>query len=306
VKKTILELAPGVACYTRFMINVYLVGEAGRPWVLVDTGHPGEASQILDVAYQRFGQRRPDAIILTHGHMDHVGSARALADHWNTPIYAHPLEMPYLTGRSPYPAPDPTVGGASSFIPRLVPSTGVNLGPRVRELQSGLLKSILPGWEHIFTPGHSPGHIALYRAEDGVLLAGDAVTTVDVETWRGMLSGAQQLEMSPAFANYDWDAVQNSIRKLAALRPRVIGAGHGTPMSGDDVADKLEALTKDMRVPPNGRYSVVPARTDAAGIVALPPAVPDPVGKVLLGLGIGAGIAGAAGIGLAVAKRWRK
>ena len=56
---------------------------------------------------------RPAAILLTHGHFDHVGALKTLAEEWDVPVYAHTLELPYLTGRSSYPPPDPSVGGGA-------------------------------------------------------------------------------------------------------------------------------------------------------------------------------------------------
>jgi glyoxylase-like metal-dependent hydrolase (beta-lactamase superfamily II) len=73
---------------------------------------PGTASGILSAAQARFGESgRPSAIVLTHGHFDHVGPLETLAAEWDVPVYAHPLEHPYLNGTTSYPPPDPTVGG---------------------------------------------------------------------------------------------------------------------------------------------------------------------------------------------------
>src|SRR3954462_15262149 len=71
--------------------NCYLVGDRSE-WVLLDAGTEGNHDRIRKIAEDRFGRgARPEAIVLTHGHFDHAGSAGALAKHWRVPIYAHRL-----------------------------------------------------------------------------------------------------------------------------------------------------------------------------------------------------------------------
>src|SRR6478672_9514269 len=97
------EVAPGVTLIPTLIANAYFVGESTR-WVVVDTCAPGNERRIRRAAERRFGRgARPEAILLTHGHFDHAGSAGPLADAWNVPIYAHSLELPYLTGKAKYP-----------------------------------------------------------------------------------------------------------------------------------------------------------------------------------------------------------
>src|SRR4051794_40885475 len=110
------HIADGVYRLRTVMVNVYFVSGVPAPtWVLVDAGMPGYARLIRREA-ERLFTSPPAAILLTHGHFDHVGGLRRLADYWGVPIYAHPLELPYLTGRSKYPPPDPTVGGTQSWF----------------------------------------------------------------------------------------------------------------------------------------------------------------------------------------------
>ena len=109
------EIADDLAYKRLAIVNVVFVGQPGagdREWVLIDAGLPGFSGAIKHAAGARFGEHsRPAAILMTHGHFDHVGSLETLANDWDAPIYAHLLEQPYLNGRSAYPPPDPSVGG---------------------------------------------------------------------------------------------------------------------------------------------------------------------------------------------------
>ena len=133
----IIRIAPDVGWLPVSFTNVYFLGRPGGRWILVDAGFPGRAREILAAAEARFGSgSAPEAIVLTHGHIDHAGNAAALAGAWDVPIYAHHLETPFLTGRSAYPPPDPTVGGAIAFLSRFLPVRPRDLGGRLRELHT--------------------------------------------------------------------------------------------------------------------------------------------------------------------------
>lgn len=249
----------------------------------------------MTAAEGRFGGgARPEAILLTHGHFDHAGAARQLAEAWDVPIYAHALELPYLTGRSSFPPPDPTIGGAIAFLSRFMPSGAYDFGARVRPLP----EKGIPGmsdWEWIATPGHSPGHVSFFRGSDRVLLAGDAFATMDMDSWTGLVTGEQVLARAGAPFNSDWEATGASVGQLAHLRPKVVGCGHGIPISAADLPEQLEKFAVRFRPPPRGRYVRRAARTDHSGIVSLPRAPFDPVpfttvaSLLLLGIALGVG-----------------
>jgi glyoxylase-like metal-dependent hydrolase (beta-lactamase superfamily II) len=286
------EMTPGVARLRTLIANIYLAGSPGGPWVLVDTGAPGNAARIRDAAVQRFGRgARPEAILLTHGHRDHAGSALELAGYWDVPIYAHRLERPFLSGKSAYPPKDPLAGGAFSFISRFFPSATVDLGERLRDLledgpEGGPVPG-LPGWRWHFTPGHAPGHVAFFHGEESVLLAGDACTTMDLDSAMGMVAQEPRISRPPAPFTYDWEKARRSVELLAGLRPNAIGAGHGEPMSGRAVAVGLADLARDFPMP-RGRYAGEPARTDETGVTFVPPPPPDPAPKIAAAVGLAA------------------
>src|SRR3954471_22085098 len=88
-----LEIAADLAYRRLGIVNVVFCGRAGagdRKWVLVDAGVFGTKALIKSAAAERFGPNsRPAAIVLTHGHFDHVGVLEDLAQEWDAPVYAH-------------------------------------------------------------------------------------------------------------------------------------------------------------------------------------------------------------------------
>ena len=272
-------VAPGVARLGIVFVNVFALGEPGGPWLLVDAGLRGSAGYIRRAVELRFGRgSRPEAILLTHGHFDHVGSARDLASEWDVPLYAHHLEAPYLAGRSDYPPRDPTMGGAMAQMSRLMPDHGYDFGDRLHPLPPGGVPG-LPGWRWLHTPGHTPGHVSLWREADGVLLAADAFATMNLDSWSAYFTRRRELSRpSPPFT-FDWERARESIERLAGLKPGVVAAGHGLPIAGDQVASELRSFTESFTPPRRGRYVSSPPVAGEEGLERLPPPVPDPYAR---------------------------
>lgn len=258
---TMDDIAPGVKGVRLLFVNVFAVtSDSGSGWTLIDAGIPLSAGKIKHWAENRFGKgTKPEAIILTHGHFDHVGAVKHLLDHWDVPVYAHQEEFPYLTGHQKYPAPDPSVGGGlmavmSPFFPR----TSADLSGHVHALPKDGSVPTLREWRYLHTPGHAPGHISLFRDKDHTLIAGDAVSTTRPESFSATAKQTPELHGPPAYYTPDWDTARASVRALAALAPRTIAAGHGAPMCGDEIPSQIARLAREFdhyALPHTGKYA---------------------------------------------------
>jgi len=291
-----MPVVAGLYVLRNVFVNLYYVSanpslERG-PWVLMDAGLPGAAGTIRKHAEKVFGPNNPPvAIVMTHAHFDHAGGLAGLLAAWpDVPVYAHPLELPYLTGRSSYPPPDPTVGGGlmawSSF---LYPKHPYDLSARVQPLPADGSVPGLPGWRWVHTPGHTPGHVSFFRDADKVLVAGDAITTVVGESGLATLTQKQVVHGPPAYFTPDWVAARLSVAALRSLLPEVAATGHGIAMHGETLREQLAQLAAEFNKvarPKLGRYVKQPATADADGVRSVPPPLLSPWVKGLAVAGL--------------------
>lgn len=201
--------APGIGVVPLYA-NVYLLSTPqGR--VLFDTGTVNHAPTFARLL-RAFG---PQAVVLSHSHVDHAGSA-FVAARLGYPVLAHPLEHGRLLGLDhslPYPAGKPALGRAVS-----------RLHPRVRATQLGTLHpgEQVGGWEVVHLPGHTEGQIGLRRG--GVLVAADAV-----------LSHGGQAHLPRQAYNWDHAAALRTLKELAELDLDLVLPGHGEPLTAAQV-----------------------------------------------------------------------
>jgi glyoxylase-like metal-dependent hydrolase (beta-lactamase superfamily II) len=259
-----IEIAPGVHWYSAGALagNIYFVQSASS-WVLIDTATAGKGRRIQKAAETLFGVgARPAAILLTHFHPDHAGSALELARAWECAVYLHPDEMELAITRNLA-----TVARYANPLDRGIILPLLRLFPRrwieammERESLAGVARTFepeaappeLPEWTSITTPGHSPGHTAFFRRDDRVLIAGDALLTVDAGSIRGLLSwilrpNKPQVCEPPWYTNWNHNQALDSVCAVVRLQPQVLATGHGRPLSGDAAAAGLRALMKESR-----------------------------------------------------------
>jgi glyoxylase-like metal-dependent hydrolase (beta-lactamase superfamily II) len=245
------EISPDVHClgpWGRTQTNVYFV-RAGSAWVLVDAGWQGDGERIEAAARSLLGSKvRPSTILLTHVHPDHAGAARFLASRWDCPILLHPGEEAIALGDLGAMA---RVAGPLDRWLILPAMRAIGERRRAAVLARGSLVGLigllgsdgripgLEGWEWMATPGHTPGHVSFVRRIDGTVLTGDALVTLEVNSWAGLLLGRQGLSGPPWYTTWDRRAAAASIAAIAALKPSVLAGGHGLPRSGAGTAEAV-------------------------------------------------------------------
>ncbi len=251
-------IAAGVKGLRIVFVNVFGVEHPDGGWTLVDAGIPASAGRIRSWAEKTFG-RPARAIVLTHGHFDHASEAAELADGWDCPIFAHELEFPYLTGQKAYDAPNWQAGGGlMSLLSPTYPKDPINLGSRLKALPTeGAALAALPGWTPLHTPGHTPGHVSFFREQDKTLLVGDAFCTTKPESFfEAAIAQQPELHGPPAYFTSDWAAAKASVQRLAGLEPLTVAPGHGKPLTGEGVSNRLYELADafdEIAVPDNVR-----------------------------------------------------
>ena len=286
-------VAPGVWRLKDIFVNVYIIqNREGTEWVLVDAGLKSTAAKLRSLVTELFGSgSAPKAIVMTHAHFDHRGSLLELAGDWGVPVYCHHMEKPYLTGKASYPPPDPSVGGgAMALFSFVYPKGPINAEQHLRELPADGTVPELEDWRWIHTPGHTPGHISLFREKDGVLIAGDAFVTTMQESLLAVATQKRYVCGPPKYFTPDWGAAARSVKELAALEPNVITTGHGHAMYGDEARKELHKLAREFwkwGIPATGRYVKEAATFDENGV---PGHIPSPKGTMLKKIAVAAAL----------------
>lgn len=203
-------------------MNVYLLEEEGGV-TLFDAGIEAMTDWIAEAARRLGGLKR---IVLGHGHEDHRGAAPGLG----APVLCHPDEVAYAEAAGPtsyfrFDRLEKRLFRAA--YPRLLHAW--DGGPvKVSDIVSE--GDEVAGFEVKHFPGHAPGQIGLWRESDRLALVSDTLYTLDPQTLPPRFGGPRPAH--PAFTQ-DPPQARESMRKLAALEPAAVWAGHADPVTGD-------------------------------------------------------------------------
>ena len=214
--------------FPRRFMNVYLIRDGDGDGVTVfDAGIEAMGQALRAVCAQHGGARR---VVLGHADPDHRGAAPALG----VPTFCHPLEREAAEKDEPlrdYWDMGKLRPYARPYYRRMLPAWDGGAVPIEGTVAEG---DEIAGFEVVELPGHAPGLIGLFRRSDRLALVSDCVYTLDIQT--GLKGGPR---IPPVAFDADVEQARASIRKLAALGPDVVWAGHADPVTGD-VRDQLQ------------------------------------------------------------------
>lgn len=188
------------------------VWDDGDSVTLIDTGAPGSGPQITSAV------SGVDRIVLTHGHVDHVGSAAELQGATGAAVFAGAGDAAAIRDGTALPPPVfedweiPIHQRVSAGLPDVAPPVAVD-----QELVDGDVLDFGGGAEVLSVPGHTEGSIAIHLPRHGVLFTGDTIANV----------GAVML----GTFNQDRDRTVASFRRLATLDVETACFGHGDPIA---------------------------------------------------------------------------
>jgi glyoxylase-like metal-dependent hydrolase (beta-lactamase superfamily II) len=223
----VLQISPHLWQLKMGMVNAYLL-ETDDGVLLVDAGWPNKTEAIFK-AVQESGHNPDDIrhLVLTHGHIDHAGSAAEVRRRTGARTYAHAADLELITkGEAERPGTTVTPGiiPAIAYLLFIKPG-GTTYEPLTvdQTLKDGETLPMANAIEVIHSPGHCAGHIVLLLRQEGILVAGDICSNI--------------MGLSYSVLNEDRALARKSILHVAAYPFERAVFGHGKPL--DKRANRL-------------------------------------------------------------------
>jgi len=227
-----MEIIEGIHQVDGVNANTYVMID-GKELTVIDTGMPENSEKILNHIH-KIGRQSSgvSTILLTHYHMDHIGSAYELRKLTNARVAVHEDDALFVAGTKAPPRPKNLVLRAFSFFIRSAPTQGFTpVQPDITLRGNDRIGRLVV----IHTPGHTPGSISLYEPESKVLFVGDAIMCID-----------GKIAPPPGQFTQDMTKAIQSIQKISKLDFRVMLSGHGEPLK-PNASDKVKEFCSSMK-----------------------------------------------------------
>ena len=208
-----MKIVDGIHQVDGVNCNVYLVEDADK-LILIDTGLPRSNKKIVKYI-EGLGLKPTDVavIVLTHFHIDHVGSAKKMKELTNAQVAVHEVDADFVAGKKAPPKPKNLMFKALSSVFKAAP-----VEPELLLKDGDKVGRLIV----IHTPGHSEGSISLLDVDRKVMFAGDAIRFMD-----GKITGP------PEQFTLDMNKAKDSIRKISTFDFDVMLSGHGDPLMSE-------------------------------------------------------------------------
>ena len=213
----VLQISPHLWQLKMGMVNAYLL-ETDNGLVLVDAGWPNKIEVIFKAVWES-GHNPADIrhLVLTHGHVDHAGSAAEVRRRTGAQTYAHAADLELINkGKAERPGTTVTPGIIPAFAYRFFIKPGGTTYESFavdQTLKDGETLPMAKDVEVIHSPGHCAGHIALLLRQEGILIAGDICSNI--------------MGLSYSVLNEDRALARKSILRVAAYPFERAAFGHG-------------------------------------------------------------------------------
>lgn len=226
------NIAPGIHRLEHAYVNCYLLEEDDEV-TIVDAAFP-DTWPLLRQAVRAIERKPMDvrALVLTHGHFDHLGFAGSARSEWGVPIWvhkrdeplvAHPYHYDHEAPRLTYPVRHPKALPIMAAMMSAGALRVRGVRERLRHVEPGETLDVPGHPTAIFTPGHTHGHTAFYLHDKSTLLSGDALVTLDPYT------GEEGPQIVSGAATADHEEALRSLEALRETDAQLLLPGHGQP-----------------------------------------------------------------------------
>ncbi len=200
-----MKITENIDLIDKTMCNVYVLKVSGKI-IQIDAGMKGSAKLVLN--YYKEKGIKPDIVLITHYHLDHIGGLKIIKDTFNADIFASSFEIPVIEGKSSMGRPK-SLGARLMFsLVKPEPVTGVK---DLKELK-------IDGLKVIETPGHTPGSVSFFVEGERAVFIGDAAGNVNGD-----------LKINEKYT-LDMEKAKDSLERIKSLSPVLVLPGHGAPL----------------------------------------------------------------------------